>query len=328
MHSFPIYSGLILGLMTMGCASSEDDKDDRPQSSDHGFDDSEDGGGPGADSSGSGEDGDAGAGGGGGSDEPEPGEADTGSGGSVEGDGAILVTAVLPANMACGEVVTASVTMRNVGATAWTRDESYKLGMVDDEDPFFGPDTRVWLPEDTVVSLGHLWSFTFEMTAPTVAGTYVSDWQMVRENVGWFGEQASTEVIVVCDESGTGTSAEWTEDACARNGSEICDDELFYVEPGRRYGLKCAGPEGGISFISTNTGPEMSDGMERCQGWEEQGESAWDHLDYVESFVCSSERIVEVDLSEWSGGYLWFGSHDHPYGEGHMTNTCLVSRPE
>jgi hypothetical protein len=183
---------------------------------------------------------------------------------------------------------------------------------------------------------GDSWTFTIELAAPGAAGSYLTDWQMVREGVSWFGEQVAAEVNVVCDDSSDDSSDEpgdepgsvWTEEACARNGSEICDDELFSVEPGRVYGLSCVGPEGGIGFISSNTGPAMSDGVERCQGWEERGEDAWVSLDYVESFVCSSLRIVEVDLSPWSGGDLWFGSHDHPDGGGEMTNICLVSRPE
>jgi len=329
MYSVPLRSEILVGLLVLGCAPSGDEKADRPVTESH------DNSGEDADGDGDGDGDGEGDGDGdntGGLDDDASGDTETGpgsgDGGVVDGDDATLVSASLPRNMTCGEELTVSVTMRNTGSTVWTRDDSYKLGMVDDEDPFYGPDTRVWLPEGEEVPSGHLWIFTFEMTAPTEAGSYQSDWQMVRESVAWFGDQVATEVNVVCDDPGTGTGGEWTEDACARNGAEICDDEVFGVEHGRRYGLKCAGPEGGIAFISSNTGPEMSDGMERCQGWEERGDDAWDHLDYVESFVCNSERIVEVDLSAWSGGHLWFGSHDHPGGGGHMTNACLVSQPE
>ena len=69
--------------------------------------------------------------------------------------------------------------------------------------------------------------------------------------------------------------------------------------------------------------------MNRCQGWEDNGEQAWDYLDYVESFVCDTPgETIEVDLSEWQGDSIWFGSHDHPSGGGEMTRTCLMSRPE
>jgi hypothetical protein len=70
----------------------------------------------------------------------------------------------------------------------------------------------------------------------------------------------------------------------------------------------------------------MSDGMERCQGWEERGEDAWDHLDYVVSFVCEYDgQTLDVDLSAWDGGYLWMGSHDNPDGGGHLNDVCLAT---
>lgn len=254
-------------------------------------------------------------------DEPEEEE------GRPEGDAAVLVSATLPTAMACGDVSPARVTMRNVGTTTWSRDSAYKLGMVDDEDPFYSADTRVWLPEGIEVPPGNTWTFTFEMSAPGADGVYISDWQMVREYVGWFGDVVDTEVNVACGEDGGGTAG-WTVEGCARNGAEICDDEVFGIEPGYRYALSCVGPRGGIGYVSRNTGPRMSDGMERCQGWEERGEDAWDSLDYVHSFVCSTERVVEVDLDAWSGGYLWFGAHDHPDGGGHLTEICMVSRPD
>jgi len=311
-------AALMTFLYTLGCAPADSGKDDRLTVGDHS--NSSDEGGA--------DEGDA-------EPEDEDGSSDTDAPRDPEdereleeGDSASLVSALLPTSLSCEEVGAARVTLRNTGTTTWSREDGYKLGMVDDEDPFYSADTRVWMPEDVDVSPGFTWTFTFEMTAPSTAGTYTSDWQMVHESVAWFGDQAATEVNVVCDDPGDGGGSGWTEDACARNGSEICDDEVFGVEPGRRYGLSCVGPEGGIGFVSSNTGPVMSDGMERCQGWEERGEDAWDSLEYIHSFVCNSERIVEVDLSDWSGGHLWFGSHDHPGGGGHMTNICLVSRPE
>ena len=139
--------------------------------------------------------------------------------------------------------------------------------------------------------------------------------------VAWFGEVVSAAVAVTCE----APSGDWVHLICARNGDEICDDEGFWVEEGARYALHCSEAEGGISYIATHTGPEMSDGVARCQGWEESGQNAWDHLDYVTSFVCDTPgMIVEVDLSAWAGGGLWMGSHDHPDGGGHMTSTCLA----
>ena len=254
---------------------------------------------------------------------------DTGDSGEAASDeyGSKVVAWNPPADLACGESGQAVVIMRNTGTLAWTREDGFKLGAVSDSDPFYGPDTRVWLPEGTVVAPGDSWSFFIDMVAPDSAGNYTTDWQMVHENVRWFGESVSAEVPVECsDQSSTGG---WVEEACARNGSEICDDEVFGVDSGVRYGLLCSQATGGISFISSNTGPQQSDGMNRCQGWEDRGQNAWDHLDYIANEVCSVEgTVVEVDLSAYAGGDLWFGSHDHPNGGGHMTSTCLVTWEE
>ncbi len=248
-----------------------------------------------------------------------------------EEDAAEVLGADLPVQGQCGEQITATVTMLNRGTATWTREQGYKLGAVDDTDPLYSGGTRVWLPEDVAVEPGQLWTFHIELDMPSQEGTYSTDWQMVHEQVRWFGEQVSSQVEVVCDgdSSSGGSSGEWTIVACARNGSEICDDESFWVpSAGMESGILCSEAEGGISYISANTGPTQSDGVDRCQGWEDQGLNAWDHLDYVASMVCDQQGMVlPVDLSAWAGGSLWFGSHDLPGGGGHMTSTCLVERP-
>jgi hypothetical protein len=117
--------------------------------------------------------------------------------------------------------------------------------------------------------------------------------------------------------------------ACARNGSEICDDESFGVDASTTYGVLCEGPNNGIGYVSTNTGPQQEDGTNRCQGWEDQGLDAWDYLAYIDQFVCDTQgEVLVVDLTPWAGGSLWFGSHDNPNGGGHMTNICLVELVE
>ena len=115
----------------------------------------------------------------------------------------------------------------------------------------------------------------------------------------------------------------------ARNGSEICDDQAFTVpSPYQRMFLGCQSDNGGIGFVSTNTGPPMEDGISRCQGWEENGMDAWDHLAYVAQITCDTTgQWLEVDLSMYEGHGLWFGSHDLPQGGGHMTDVCLAEGP-
>jgi len=119
---------------------------------------------------------------------------------------------------------------------------------------------------------------------------------------------------------------EWVCDKEIRNGSEICDDAGFDVpDPYQRMAIVCITGEGGVGYVSTNTGPEMSDGVPRCQGWEENGQNAWDHLDYIEAVDCTADdQVHEVDLSRWTGRGLWTGVHDQPGGGGHMTHTCIA----
>ena len=111
-----------------------------------------------------------------------------------------------------------------------------------------------------------------------------------------------------------------------RNGSEICDDAKFGVpDPYGPLALKCVTGEGGVGYVSSNTGPTMSDGIARCQGWEENGQDAWDHLEYLHQVICSSEgQIHEVDLSSREGQNLWVGVHDLPDGGGHFTHVCIA----
>ncbi len=115
----------------------------------------------------------------------------------------------------------------------------------------------------------------------------------------------------------------------ARNGSEICDDQVFGVpSPYRRIFLGCQNDNGGVGYVSINTGPAQDDGVTRCQGWEDNGQDAWDHLQYVAQLTCDTEgQWLEVDLSMYEGDTMWFGSHDLPTGGGHMTDVCLAEGP-
>jgi hypothetical protein len=115
-------------------------------------------------------------------------------------DDAVVVAADLPAEIGCRGSAAARVRVRNTGTATWTRSEGYKLGAVDDADPLYVGDTRVWLAEDVRVPPGAEHEFTFTLTAPGAAGTYVTDWQMVHEGVRWFGAIARAQVVVTCPE--------------------------------------------------------------------------------------------------------------------------------
>jgi endonuclease/exonuclease/phosphatase family metal-dependent hydrolase len=114
-------------------------------------------------------------------------------------DNAEVVAFDLPAGLACGQPYPATVTMRNTGTTTWTAGEAIRLGAAGDSDPLGGPG-RVELPPGTSVAPGITHAFPLALRAPLASGTYLTDWQMVREGVRWFGGVASRDVLVSCDD--------------------------------------------------------------------------------------------------------------------------------
>ena len=116
-------------------------------------------------------------------------------------DDAELVAITLPTSLACGAADVGTITLRNNGITTWSRDAGYRLGAVDDSDPLTAA-TRVDLPYDVDVTPGDSYSFTVDLAAPEAAALYTSDWRMVREGVGWFGDTAAADVDVSCESDG------------------------------------------------------------------------------------------------------------------------------
>ncbi|MNC69033.1 hypothetical protein D3C75_1196850 [compost metagenome] len=83
--------------------------------------------------------------------------------------------------MQAGVTYPVSITVRNDGTEAWPAKELYRLGDVNDGDPFaYG---RKLIPEGQVVKSGQSITFSFNMTAPTVSGSYLTDWRMPQEGV-------------------------------------------------------------------------------------------------------------------------------------------------
>ena len=102
----------------------------------------------------------------------------------VPNDSAV-VSHSIPATMTAGRTYSASVTMRNTGGNLWTPVANYALGAWAG-----GPwgVSRVAVPA-AIVSDQQA-AFNFTVTAPAVAGTYISQWRMLQELDGpqWFGQ--------------------------------------------------------------------------------------------------------------------------------------------
>jgi uncharacterized membrane protein len=114
--------------------------------------------------------------------------------GSVATNDAAITANDIPTTMTTGQSYTVHVTVKNAGTTTWTAAAGYKLGAVGDSDPFTS--NRVPLDSSDSVGPGQSKTFTFSMTAPSSAGTYVTDWRMVREFVAWFGQTLAVTVTV------------------------------------------------------------------------------------------------------------------------------------
>ncbi|MHC4797639.1 MAG: NBR1-Ig-like domain-containing protein [Planctomycetota bacterium] len=113
---------------------------------------------------------------------------------SYDRDWAVPVYHSIPNKWKTGTTYRGMISMQNVGTTTWTRGTNYRLGGVDDSDPF--ANTRYYLPNDTSFESGDQFNFYFNMTAPSTAGTYTTDWRMLKELVRWFGTEAEQVVTV------------------------------------------------------------------------------------------------------------------------------------
>jgi hypothetical protein len=111
-----------------------------------------------------------------------------------EVDNAEFISSTIPDTMVKGQITSVEVTMNNNGRTVWSRNDEHKLGGVGDSDPFAS--TRHLLPVGVSILPGQQHTFSFTMTAPGTVGTYLTDWQMVHEQVRWFGDIHAKNVIV------------------------------------------------------------------------------------------------------------------------------------
>jgi YD repeat-containing protein len=113
--------------------------------------------------------------------------------------GAAYVGQSVPTLVAAGRSFAVTIQMRNTGNTTWTRAEAYRLGSQNPRDNTTWGAGRIDVPAN--VPPGGTGTFTFNAVAPSSAGTYNFQWQMVRDGVSWFG--AATPNVVVTVASGS-----------------------------------------------------------------------------------------------------------------------------
>ena len=110
-------------------------------------------------------------------------------------DSAKFISDTIPVNMTGDHQYTVSVTMQNTSLNAWTKAGGYKLSNVNDSDPFCSFN-RVELADNDCITPGGLKTFTFTLKAPSTGGTLTTNWQMVNEAVGKFGDPAMQQIAV------------------------------------------------------------------------------------------------------------------------------------
>jgi hypothetical protein len=103
---------------------------------------------------------------------------------------AMTVAQSVPSTMAAGRVYPVSITLKNTGGESWDpigpQCGAFRLGSANPyNNATWVPVQRVELP--TQVASGGQVTLSFNVTAPTIPGTYNFQWQMVQECVGWFG---------------------------------------------------------------------------------------------------------------------------------------------
>lgn len=135
---------------------------------------------------------------------PDAGEADAGpdvvsNRGVVNpacpADLATIVGFQLPARMDTNTLRYVTVTVANAGASTWSEADAVRWGSPGDDDPFVD-NARFVLEGGARVGPPATYTWRFPLRAPATPGVYVTDWQMVREGVCWFGERLAWPIAV------------------------------------------------------------------------------------------------------------------------------------
>mgnify|MGYP001211639930 CR=1 FL=1 len=117
----------------------------------------------------------------------------------IEGNYAQILSLTAPNTVEAGQQFTVEVTVRNKGNTTWTSagNKPWRLGSQSPRDNKTWGMGRVSIAEGQTVGPGDTYTFSFTATAPTSAGTYDMQWQMVQDGVQWFGQLSQKKQIIV-----------------------------------------------------------------------------------------------------------------------------------
>lgn len=99
-----------------------------------------------------------------------------------------------------GGTMTVSITMKNTGTKTWTRQTGHKLGSRGlDNNDIWGL-SRVELAEGEEIKPNEEKSFVFDIQVPSDSGLYVFQWQMIQEDLEWFGDKSTFKSLRIGEE--------------------------------------------------------------------------------------------------------------------------------
>lgn len=173
-----------------------------------------------------------------------------------------VTSADWPESVMCGDSFSVDVTLTNLSRTPWTEAEFHKLGPVMGEDDPFSPDGHKFkMPDGTSVPFGGKHTFSLELTAPEEAGTYETQWVMMRKGEP-YGTPIKRSIQVFCDNAELGRALFPSDVPCGltfkaevrmkNNGKSSWTEARFYKlgpvmgveEPFRSDGHKFKMPDG------------------------------------------------------------------------------------
>jgi hypothetical protein len=114
-----------------------------------------------------------------------------------------FISQAAPRTLKAGATYSMLVCMQNTGSDTWTSGGAnpYRLGDVPHDTGVFitpiGSGHRTELPGLASVAPSGYATFTVVFTAPTTAGTYTMQWQMLQEGIAWFGATTTSLTITV-----------------------------------------------------------------------------------------------------------------------------------
>jgi len=117
------------------------------------------------------------------------------NGGKPTGNNAAFVSQDVP-ELVPGDTLSVSVTLKNTGATAWTRTGQFRLGSRGPADNMNWGLNRVELnPGDSIVP-GAEKTFTFDVAVPQSDGIFIFQWQMIQDGEEWFGARSELKQVI------------------------------------------------------------------------------------------------------------------------------------